>query len=186
MALRYFPSQKTLSPLSMELPKVNTLSNGFTGNVETTASVNRAIRQFVLDTSAILTYFQAEAGDDQVIALFQAAKEGEAILLIPFAAAIEIYYMTLGEKGQPVAEERFVALKMLPAAISMEMEEAYLLEVGRLKAKYPISFADALIAAVATQRRATLVHKDPELLSLQDECQQQVLPLKRITASEKP
>ena len=170
----------------MELPGVNTLSSGFTRNDERTASVNRAIRQFVLDASAILTYFEAEAGDDQVIALFQAAKKGEAMLFIPFAAAIEIYYITLGEKGQAVAEERFVALKMLPAAISMEIEEAYLLEVGRLKATYPISFADALIAAVATRKQATLVHKDPELLSLEDECQQEVLPLKGIASGEKP
>lgn len=108
------------------------------------------------------------------------------MLFIPFAAAIEIYYITLGEKGQPVAEERFVALKMLPATISMEIEEAYLLEVGRLKATYPISFADALIAAVATRKQATLVHKDPELLSLQDECQQEVLPLEKIAPGEMP
>jgi len=50
---------------------------------------------------------------------------------------------------------------------------------GRIKAFHRLSFADALIAAVAKLRGATLVHKDPELEALAPELALLSLPYKR-------
>lgn len=43
---------------------------------------------------------------------------------------------------------------------------------------YPISFADSFVAATAIQKKAILVHKDPEFESLKDEVEQLILPYK--------
>ncbi|MCL4385061.1 MAG: hypothetical protein M1475_00680 [Actinobacteria bacterium] len=59
-----------------------------------------------------------------------------------------------------------------------QISELYLIQTGRLKAKYPISFADVMIAAHAILEDATSVHKDPEFLSLEKEIRLQMLPFK--------
>jgi len=56
-----------------------------------------------------------------------------------------------------------------------------LLQAGRFKAFYRLSVADALIAAVAKLRQATLVHKDPELEALAPEVALLSLPFKKRT-----
>ncbi len=53
-----------------------------------------------------------------------------------------------------------------------------MVQAGRLKASYPISFADALIAAYVYLKNASLVHKDPKYLTLEKEIDLITLPLK--------
>jgi predicted nucleic acid-binding protein len=56
-------------------------------------------------------------------------------------------------------------------------ESAELLEAAaEIKAKHPLSLADAWIAAAASLAGATLVHKDPEFAALK--LAQEVLPFK--------
>jgi predicted nucleic acid-binding protein len=57
-------------------------------------------------------------------------------------------------------------------------EEEGLLVAGRFEAFYRLSFADALIAAVARTQRAILVHKDPELEALSGQVSLLSLPFK--------
>jgi predicted nucleic acid-binding protein len=56
--------------------------------------------------------------------------------------------------------------------------EKDLLLGGRFKAFHRLSFADAVIAAVACTRGATLVHKDPELEGLAGDVALSALPYK--------
>jgi predicted nucleic acid-binding protein len=72
----------------------------------------------------------------------------------------------------------FAYLRNLPVSFINYTDEAYIIQSGRLKAQYPISFADALISAYALLEDATLVHKDSEFLSLKEELKLQTLPLK--------
>jgi len=53
-----------------------------------------------------------------------------------------------------------------------------LLTAARLKARFRVSFADALIAAFAVRSSAILVHKDPEFEALADKVLQEPLPYK--------
>jgi|GEM_PF-6625551 len=54
-----------------------------------------------------------------------------------------------------------------------------MLQAGRFKAYYHLSVADALIAAVAKLRQATLVDKDLELEALAPEVALLSLPFKK-------
>jgi predicted nucleic acid-binding protein len=51
----------------------------------------------------------------------------------------------------------FVPTRLTPFAVRAKLEKA-----AELKARYPISLADAWIAAAALLEQADLVHKDPE------------------------
>jgi ribonuclease VapC len=52
---------------------------------------------------------------------------------------------------------------------------------GELKAKHRLSVADAWIAALARERNATLVHKDPEFEPVEDTLKMLKLPYKAIS-----
>ncbi len=80
----------------------------------------------------------------------------------------------LRERGHAEADRRYAMLKRA-ADVEWEMDEPVLLTAARLKAQHPLSFADALIAAYALRRDATLVHKDPEYAALAGKVRLEVL-----------
>ena len=116
---------------------------------------------YVLDTSALLTLIEDEAGADQVQELLEKAKRGEVILLVSFMSFMEVYYISLQERGQAEAQERVKLLAALPM-LRVESSESLGMQAGAFKAAHRLSVADAWIAALAQERDATLVHKDPE------------------------
>ena len=134
--------------------------------------------RFVLDTSALMSFYEGEDGAEKVRNLLELGKEQRAEILVPFIVPIEVYYITTQEEGEETADLRFVALMESPVRILSSINEPFLITAGRLKAKYSISLADALVAAHALLEKAVLVHKDPEFLLLKEEVEQEVLPLK--------
>ena len=128
---------------------------------------------FLLDTSAWLTYMEEEEGVDKVEHILQTGE-----ILIPFVVLLELYYISYREKGEEIANKRYALVKSLDAEFIWEIDEPILLTAGRFKAQYHLSLADAIIAAVAKIKKATLVHKDPEYEALKDEVDQEILPYK--------
>jgi ribonuclease VapC len=72
--------------------------------------------RYVLDTSALLTLIEDEAGADDVQALLEQAKRGEVSLLVSFISFMEVYYISLQERGQEEAHERIQLMAALPIA----------------------------------------------------------------------
>lgn len=101
-------------------------------------------------------------------------------VLIPFVTGLELYYITLQEHGQGVADLRYAALAKGEAHVLWEMSESILLVAARLKANHRISLADSIVAGYAIHYDAVLVHKDPEYESLADDVQLEALPYKRL------
>ncbi len=128
---------------------------------------------YLLDTSAILTLIEGEDGAAKVAQIFR-----DEHVLLPWPVLMEVLYITRQEQGEEKAEYRYALLKQSGAQIIWEVDEPVLLTAARIKAGYRLSFADAVIAAMAIQRGAHLVHKDPEYLALQSEVNMDVLPFK--------
>lgn len=129
--------------------------------------------RYLLDTSALLTLIEDEAGAGRVE---QAIASGAALL--PWPVLMEVYYITRQEQGQAEADKRYALASHLTARVLWDMDESLLLSAGRLKAEYRISFADALIAAFAVREGAILMHKDPEYDALGDALAVERLPYK--------
>lgn len=132
---------------------------------------------YVLDTSALLTLIEDEAGVDQVQELLEKAKRGEVTLLVSFMSFMEVYYISLQERGQAEAQERVKLLEALPV-LRVESSKTLGVQAGTLKAAHRLSVADAWIAALAQEREATLVHKDPEFEQVEAAVQTITLPYK--------
>jgi len=116
---------------------------------------------YVLDTSAWLTLIEDEAGADTVQDILEQAKAGEATVLVSFMSFMEVYYITLQERDVNEARERVNLMAALPV-LRVESTRALGIAAAELKAEHRLSVADAWIAALAEERGATLVHKDPE------------------------
>ena len=58
----------------------------------------------VLDSFAILAYFQAEVGGERVLGLLNNAREGKVELAMSLINAGEIVYLTVRNRGRKVAE----------------------------------------------------------------------------------
>jgi uncharacterized protein len=133
-----------------------------------------ANNRFVLDTSAIFTLIEDEEGADRVE---QVLKKGD--IYFPWAALLEMMYISHQEIGDDIAIQRFAMVKQLKATILWSADEPTSLTAARLKAKHQISFADSIIAATAIQQGAILLHKDPEYEPLQDVLEMEILPYKK-------
>ena len=129
--------------------------------------------KYLLDTSAILTFLEDEAGAERIETLLR-----QEVILLSYVALLETYYITLQKQSEDVADKRYALLKQLPTTILWEVDEATLLTAGRFKAHHRLSLADAIIAAFAQRQGAILVHKDPEFEALIEVVEQEMLPYK--------
>jgi len=129
--------------------------------------------KYLFDTSAWFTLLEDEEGADQVERLLKNER-----IVVPFIVLLEIYYISLQEKGIETADKRYATIKSLDLEILWEIDEPTLMLAGYFKAKYRVSLADAIIAAFTKKEGAILVHKDPEYEMLKREIKQIVLPYK--------
>ena len=115
----------------------------------------------VLDTSAWMALIEDEAGADTVDGILRKAESGQAAVLSSFVSYMEVYYITLQEKGEAEANARIALMEAIPV-LRVESSRTLGLAAGRLKARWKMSLADAWIAALALETDSTLIHKDPE------------------------
>lgn len=134
--------------------------------------------RYLLDTSAVLALTDQEEGAQAVARLLEEAAAGECQVDVCAVSLMELYYVTLQEGSEEQAAQLVGVVKAWPVRW-IYPDEKMLLLAGRFKAFHRLSFADALIAAAAKLRAATLVHKDPELDALADQLALRSLPFKR-------
>lgn len=132
-----------------------------------------ARKRYVLDTSALFTLIEEEAGVDRVEEIVSTENA-----YLPSLALLEVHYVTRQERGQGEADRRYALLKKLPCEIVWQVDEPTLLTASLFKAAHRLSLADALIAAIAHRHDAVLIHKDPEYSALADEIELEALPYK--------
>lgn len=130
-------------------------------------------RVYALDTSALMTLIEGEAGADRVEEVLR-----EEHSLLPFPVLMEVHYMSRREQGRAEADRRYAVAKQLPSRILWQIDEPILLTAARFKASHKVSFADAMIAAFAKLYGAILLHKDPEFEVLAEEIGLEALPYK--------
>ena len=134
-------------------------------------------KAFFLDTSALLAYIEDEDGADYTEEVLIRAEQNEVSVYVSFVSLTEVTYITLQEKDELTAQTRVELIKSLACSIE-ESNEGLNLSAARLKARNRISLADAYVAALCQERKAILVHKDPEFEKLLPLIEQHKLPYK--------
>ena len=119
----------------------------------------------LLDTSALLAHHLAEAGADQVQALFDdEAKVIGLCVLTALEFEARLSTLGLGETERRAEYQKYATLvdEIVP------ITEAVCFEAIRLKlsASSRLPNIDCLIAAAAKSRGAILVHRDPHFIAI--------------------
>ena len=124
---------------------------------------------FVLDSYAVIGYLENESFSGRIQELLTNAKKGDPRLYFHAIHLGEVFYITLREQGQTLADLAYSRIKALPLKIVNHIDEKLLLQAATVKASYPISYADCFAAAMAMINKCPLLTGDPEFKSLEKE-----------------
>lgn len=133
------------------------------------------MKRYVLDTSALLTLRDDEPGAERVAEVLHLAAKGKAHCYGCFISLMEVLYRVWRDEDEASGQLAYQQCLALPVEWVRD-SDALLLMSAEMKALYPLSLADAWIAACARLHGAVLVHKDPEFNALP--IAQEALPLK--------
>lgn len=124
--------------------------------------------KIVLDSYALIAYFEDESSADQVKELLQQGEEREKSLLMSIVNWGEVYYALSRSKGESKAEESILIIDQLPVTL-IEINRAIAYQAARLKARYAVAFGDCFAAALAMVNQGQVLTGDPEFKNLEKE-----------------
>lgn len=122
---------------------------------------------FVLDSFAVLAYFQAENGGERVLELLNNAREDKVELAMSLINAGEVVYLTGRNRGRKITEALLKDLRGLPITF-YEASEERILASAWIKASYAISYADSFAVQLTQELKAILITGDPEFEGVKD------------------
>jgi predicted nucleic acid-binding protein len=114
----------------------------------------------LLDAWAVLAWLQKESGHLRVDALIRKARNKEVNLSMGIVNFGEVFYRYAKTKGIEEAKRVERTFRTLPITIIAPVEQRLVMRAAHIKAKYPISYADAFAAALTEQEKAILLTGD--------------------------
>ena len=128
-----------------------------------------AINSYVLDSFALIGFLENEKFASRVERLLKQARKGKTVVYLHALHLGEVYYITLREQSQNIADLAYARIKSFPVRYIDIIDDELLRNAGWLKANYPISYADAFAAAMAIIHKASLLTGDSEFKKLEKE-----------------
>jgi ribonuclease VapC len=116
---------------------------------------------FVLDSFALLAFFQAEPSGLKARELLERAQRGEVGLAITTVNLGEVAYRTERVFGLERAQEVLAKIEEYQPVV-VEVDKELALAAAHLKARHRIAYADCLAAALAQRLGGAVVTGDPD------------------------
>ena len=131
----------------------------------------------VLDSWALLAFFEDEPAADEVEKLLQQAVEEKHRLLLSVVNWGEVYYNTMRQVSREAAEQTAQEIAALPIdIIGVSDDLALAKQAAIFKATHKLAYADCFAAALAKQKNAELITGDPEFKAVAGEVKVGWLP----------
>jgi predicted nucleic acid-binding protein len=119
------------------------------------------MKTYVLDASALITFFENRQGAAKVEELLTGAADAQRPLAMSVINWGEVYYAIWRAHGEKATTAKLQAIAQLPIqVIDVDMEMAR--PAASLKAQHNLPYADCFAAALALTRKATLVTSDKD------------------------
>lgn len=109
----------------------------------------------------MLAFLDQESGFEKVRSLLREAERSNQPLLMNEINIGEVYYITAKDRSFDLADDFLRRLDTLPIQ-TVGNSFAHVLEAAKVKANFPISYADAFAVATAMRMNAVIVTGDPE------------------------
>ena len=121
----------------------------------------------LLDSYAVLAYLNGEPAAEAVEQAMKEAGDSGSSLLMSEINIGEVYYI-LSRKRGPEKADYFLdtILQGLPIQ-GLPVDFSLVIEASRLKAIYPLSYADCFAAAQAIRSEASMLTGDPEFKAVE-------------------
>lgn len=120
----------------------------------------RTVTNIILDTSALLAYYNKEPGFMRVREVL--SKDG-FVCHIHAVNAIEVYYKLAGKFGTYQAEEAYTGLSDLNISIHECLDQKFQLHCASLKNAFPpLSLADVMVVALSRRLGGLILTSDKE------------------------
>jgi len=124
----------------------------------------------VLDSWALLAFFEDEPAAVQVEKLLAKADQGTHELLLSVVNWGEVYYSAMRKVSQEVAEQIAHEVAILPIeVVPVEADLHLVRQAAIFKASGRLAYADAFAAALAKLRNAELVTGDRDFEAVEGE-----------------
>lgn len=117
--------------------------------------------KYILDSYALLAYFQAETAGVKVRKILKDATTHHAVAYLSVISLGEIYYIIARKTGEERADASLEDISCLPISL-IDATKERVLAAAHVKARYAVSYADAFVVAAAVEHSATIVTGDPE------------------------
>ena len=115
----------------------------------------------VLDSFALLAFLNREPGFEKVRTLLRTAETASEPLLMNEINVGEVFYIIAKARSLEKAEDFLHRLATLPIQpVSNVFPDV--LEAARVKAQFPLSYADAFAVSTALRLQAIVITGDPE------------------------
>jgi ribonuclease VapC len=134
--------------------------------------------KLILDSFALIAYFEDEPGADKVEKVLKEEELNKCTLLMSIVNWGEVYYSLYRSKGEDKAEESLLILDQLPIRLLL-VDRTQTHQAAKLKAKYPVAFADCFATALALQNQAKILTGDLDFEKLEKEIEVEWLPKKK-------
>lgn len=123
-------------------------------------------KEFILDSYALLAYFQAEQGGEEVRDILKKARSEKVSILLSVINLGEIYYIVSRRLGMETARAVAEDISKLPVNM-IDADRDRALAAAEIKARHPLSYAAAFAVAAAMEFSATIVTGDPEFKAVE-------------------
>jgi predicted nucleic acid-binding protein len=121
---------------------------------------------YILDSFALLAYLGGERGMARVREILANSTRGQCRACVSLISLGEVLYIIERERSLPKAQQALAAIEELPLEILPASRDA-VLAAAHVKARFPISYADAFVVAAAQEQDAMIVTGDPEFAAVQ-------------------
>ena len=125
------------------------------------------MKRYVLDSYAMIAYFEDEPGADRVSQVLRQLVDGKARGFMSVVNWGEVYYNTMREQGVAEAEKVILQLDKFPIQL-VEADKDLAYEAAKLKGKYRIAYADCFAVALSGKLNASLITGDREFKKLKE------------------
>jgi len=123
------------------------------------------LKGFVLDSYALMAFFEDEPGAVKVEQLLTQAENNNAALVMSVVNWGEVYYSLYRSKGQEQAEEAILIIEQLPIKL-VDVDKNLMYLAAKLKANHAIALGDCIAAALAINTNYAVVTGDKEFKQL--------------------
>jgi ribonuclease VapC len=128
------------------------------------------VKRFVLDSYALIAFFEDEPGAGLVEQVLRELFEQKARGWMSVINWGEVYYSTYREQGADVAERVLLRLSSYPIEI-VDADQDLTKQAAILKGRFRLAYADCFAAALAMKKKAVVITGDAEFKALETEVQ---------------